>query len=97
MFIPSALLGLAAWMIPVLCLARSGKPRGETPILAMVVSLGLCGAVLCMQVHYAAVEAREEDFAALMDVMPTLSMVCIVLLGVTLALSIAVWAVYRRR
>lgn len=97
MMIPSLVLGLAAWVLPVLYLALSGERGRETPTLPIIISLGLCGAVLCMQTHYAVGEVNEGDWSALMDVMPILAMACTVLLVVTLALNVLVWAVYRRK
>lgn len=81
--VASLLLGLGAWSVPLVQLAR----RRCTPA-GCIFSLGLALAALAVQFADVLVQVREEDWSALMDTMDTLLTVVVFFSAVTLGLNL---------
>ena len=90
--VASLLLGLGAWSVPLVQLAR----RRCTPA-GCIFSLGLALAALSVQFADILTQVREGDWSALMDTMDTLLAVVVFFCAVTLALNLLSAVVGRYR
>lgn len=81
--VASLLLGLGAWSVPLVQLAR----RRCTPA-GCIFSLGLALAALSVQFADILTQVREGDWSVLMDTMDTLLAVVVFFCAVTLALNL---------
>ncbi|MEE0757473.1 helix-turn-helix domain-containing protein [Allofournierella sp.] len=90
--VASLLLGLGAWSVPLVQLAR----RRCTPA-GCIFSLGLALAALAAQFADILTQVRERDWSALMDTMDTLVAVVVFFCAVTLALNLLAAAMGQKR
>lgn len=92
----SLALGLIAWILPVINLARIRKNKTENWDVFTVSSLIACSIALYFQILYSEyLVVERRDFSALMDILPTSAMLSVVLLVITIALNIITLIVYR--
>ncbi len=91
--VASLLLGLGAWSVPLVQLARR-----QCTSAGCIFSLGLALAALSVQFADILTQVREGDWSALMDTMDTLLTVVVFFCAVTLALNLlaAVLGRYRK-
>lgn len=92
----SLVLGLIAWIFPVINLVKIRTKKTKNWSIFSIASLIACSIALYFQIlysQYLAVERR--DFSALMDILPTSAMVSAVLLVITIALNIITLIVYQ--
>lgn len=90
--VASLLLGLGAWSVPLVQLAR----RRCTPT-GCIFSLGLALAALAVQFADILTQVREGDWSALMDTIGPLLAVVVFFCAVTLALNLLAAALGRKR
>ena len=93
----SLVLGLIAWILPVVNLKRYKKRDNKNWIVLSVMSLGACAISLCFQIlniHYLVTIA---DWSALMDTIGAVAFVAAFLLIVTIILNVITLLIYRDR
>ncbi|MCM3638979.1 hypothetical protein M3152_14845 [Sporosarcina luteola] len=88
----SLVLGLIAWLLPVVSLMRTTKHRAALSIM----SLSACAISLILQIYYNYHLVQIEDWAALMDTIRGVVVAATVLLIGTLLLNTISLLVYRR-
>lgn len=90
----SLLLGLIAWMLPVMNLMRHKKQGNKSLIILSIVSVSACAISLCFQIIYHNYLVQIEDWSALMDTTGTLAVVASTLVIVTIILNAITLFVY---
>ncbi|MEA4925973.1 MAG: hypothetical protein VB084_11750 [Syntrophomonadaceae bacterium] len=90
----SLVLGLIAWILPVVNLMRRNKTDRQTRVAFSVASVSACAISLCMQIFYTAHLVKIEDWSALMDTSQAVALVSALLLGVTMLLNVITLVVY---
>lgn len=92
----SLVLGLIAWILPVVNLVRRDKARRNW-ILFSVASVSACAISLCLQIFYTDHLVKIEDWSALMDTSSAVALVATLLLVVTVILNTITVAVFYRK
>lgn len=90
----SFVLGLVAWILPVVNLLRRNKAKSRNCIVLFMASISACAISLCMQIFYTNHLVKIEDWSALMDTSSAVAMVSTLLLVVTIVLNAVVFVVY---
>lgn len=90
----SLVLGLIAWVLPVLNLMRHNKADHRNWAALSVASISACAISLCMQIFYTDHLVKIEDWAALMDTSHAVAMVATILVVVTIILNAITVNVY---
>ncbi|WP_047983206.1 hypothetical protein [Ornithinibacillus californiensis] len=91
--IGSLLLGLMAWILPIISLTQSKNRKWVTfPIL----SISACAISLFFQLFYNYHLVKIEDWSALMDTTGAVVFAAVVLLTGTVVLNVATLIVYYR-
>lgn len=93
----SLLLGLIAWILPVMNLMRHKKQDNRNWIALSVMSLSACAISLCLQLINNNYLVQIGDLSALMDTIGTLAVVASILVIVTIILNAITLFVYRGR
>ncbi|WP_042147760.1 hypothetical protein [Paucisalibacillus sp. EB02] len=94
----SLVLGLVAWILPVVNLIRNTKQINNNWLaFSFIISLSACSISLFFQVYTSNLRVKDEDWSALMDVMGTKVSVAAVLLIVTIVLNGITLLVYRNK
>ncbi len=93
----SILLGLIAWILPVINLMQRNRGNPETMVVLSVASVSACSLSLCLQIFYTSHLVQKEDWSALMDISPTVVVVASILLAGTLILNVIAMVVYSRK
>ncbi len=94
----SLILGLIAWILPVIILVRPGKIGAKACALLCAGSLSACAISLCMQIFYSDYLVKIEDWSALLDTSEAVARVSLLLLIVTIILNgIALWSVFGKK
>jgi cytochrome c oxidase subunit 4 len=93
----SLVLGLIAWILPVVNLMRYGKRDHRDWIVLAIMSISACAISLCSQILYQYHLVRIGDWSALMDTTAAAAFVSTTLLAVTIALNAMTLIVYRDR
>ncbi|OCT11343.1 hypothetical protein A8709_06630 [Paenibacillus pectinilyticus] len=83
----SLVLGLMAWILPVVNLIRYGKSDHRNWVVLSFMSISSCAIALCFQIFYNYHLVKSEDWSALMDITGTMAPVAAVLLIVTILLN----------
>ena len=93
----SFVLGLIAWILPVVNLIKFKKGvSGNWNSLSMI-SVAACAISLYFQIIYSNYLAKIQDWSAIMDTSGGMVLATSVLLGVTLLLNIVTLILYRGR
>ncbi|WP_158738748.1 hypothetical protein [Alteribacillus sp. YIM 98480] len=96
--IGSLILGLVAWIIPIINLARYIKQENKKWIaLSIYISFSACAIAICLQIFYNLHLVKIEDWAALMDTMCGVAVASTVLVIVTILLNALTLFSYRDR
>lgn len=97
-FLPlgSLVLGLIAWIFPVISLMQFKKHGNRNYIIFSTLSIIACAISLCFQIFYNNHLVRIEDWSALMDTTGAVSFASAVLLVGTILLNAIMWRIYRR-
>ena len=90
----SLLLGLIAWILPVINLAQHNKVNHRNGVVFSVVSISACAISLCMQIFYTNHLVKIEDWSALMDTSWAVASVSALLLVVTIILNAITMVAY---
>ena len=91
----SLVLGLIAWILPVVNLGRYKKDYNKNWVALSITSISACAISLCFQVFYTYHLVKNEDWSALMDTTGAIAFVAAVLLIVTILLNAINLIVYR--
>ncbi|PZX03999.1 cytochrome c oxidase subunit 4 [Psychrobacillus insolitus] len=93
----SLVLGLIAWMLPIVTYIRYKKhDRGNWVVLS-IMSISACAISLCFQIFYTYHKVTVEDWVALMDTMYAVAFASAILLIVTIILNVITLIMYRDR
>jgi len=90
----SLLLGLIAWILPVINLANNNKAEHKNWVVISISSVSTCAIALYMQILYGNHLVKIEDWSALMDTSHGVALVSAILLVVTITLNAITVAVY---
>ena len=93
--IGSLVLGLIAWILPVISLMRYEKHGHRNWFVLSLVSICACAISICFQIFYNYHLVKIEDWSALMDTMGAVAFCSTVLLIVTILLNTITLIVYR--
>lgn len=95
--IGSLLLGLIAWILPIVNLTRDKKQENKNWVILSTISISACSISLCFQIFYTYHKVTVEDWGALLDTMYTITFVSTALIIVTIVLNVITLIVYRGR
>lgn len=93
----SFVLGLIAWILPVVNLMRYKKHDRRNWITLSIASISACAISLCFQIFYNYHLVKIKDWAALMDITDNVAFAAAVLLVITIILNAITLLVYRDR
>lgn len=93
----SLVLGLIAWILPVVNLMRHEKRDHRDWIVLSIMSISACAISLWFQILYQDHLVKIEDWSALMDTTGAVAFVSAALLIVTIILNAVTLIVYRDR
>jgi len=93
----SLILGLIAWILPVVNLVQRNKADHRNWVVFSIVSVSACAISLCMQIFYTNHLVEAEDWSALLDTSSAVALVAVILLVVTIILNTFSLAVYHRK
>ena len=93
----SLVLGLFAWILPVVNLMRYGKHDRRNWVALSIMSISASAISLCFQIFYINHLVKIADWSALMDTTSAVAFVSAVLLIVTILLNAITLIVYRDR
>jgi cytochrome c oxidase subunit 4 len=92
----SLLLGLIAWIIPVVNLVKNNNTEQKNRTIFSLSSMSACAISLCLQIFYQNHLVKIEDWSALMDTSNAVALVSSILLVGTIALNAITLFVYRK-
>lgn len=92
----SLLLGLIAWILPIVNLAKHNKAEHKNWVAFSIASFIACSVSLFFQIVYQDYLVKIEDWSAIMDTSGALVLVSAVLIVVTIVLNIIALLKYRR-
>ncbi len=93
----SLLLGLIAWILPIINIINSKKHINKQWIRLCMISMGACAISLYFQILYNAHLVNIEDWTAMMDTIGTLVITSSILLVITLLLNVITLFLYRNK
>ncbi|OAK68462.1 hypothetical protein [Lederbergia galactosidilytica] len=92
----SLILGLVAWILPLVALMLYKKEHNKW-IIFPIASLSACAVSLCFQIFYNDHLVKIGDWSALMDTTDAVSSAAAALLIITILLNVITLIVYRGR
>jgi biotin transporter BioY len=95
--IGSLMLGLIAWILPVVNLLRDKKREKKKWIRLSLISVSTCAISICFQIFYIYYLVKIEDWSALMDTIGAMAFASAVLIIVTIILNAFTIILYRER
>lgn len=93
----SLVLGLIAWILPVINLIRYKKHDHTSWVALSIISISACGISLCFQIFHSYHLVKNQDWFTLMDTTGVVASVAAVLLIVTFLLNAITLILYRER
>ncbi len=84
----SLLLGLIAWIVPILAIKYFGKSTVKKFFRFSIVSFSACIASLCLQLFEINHRVQIQDWSAIMDTIGSLTRIAVILAVITLILNI---------
>lgn len=93
----SLVLGLIAWMLPVINLTLLKKHENRNWAILSILSISACAISLCFQIFYNNYLVKIGDWSALMDTTGATAFVSSVILVVTIILNAITLIIYRYR
>ena len=87
LLILSLVLGLTAWILPIVSLIKSRKGNNKRWPFLSLASLSCCSISLCLQFFYNDYLVDIEDLSAIMDTSNALAFVSAVLVALTVTLN----------
>ncbi|QFG00078.1 hypothetical protein PB01_15280 [Psychrobacillus glaciei] len=94
--IGSLVLGLVAWIIPIINLAVGKKQMNKKWIALTIISFGACAIAICLQIFYNLYLVNIKDWSALSE-MQGVAVASTVLVIVTILLNALTLFLYRDR
>lgn len=91
----SLVLGLIAWILPVVNLMEYEKHAHRNWAILSIMSTSACAISLCFQIFYNYHLVKIADWTALMDTMDAVVFIAAILLIVTIILNVITLIVYR--
>jgi len=91
----SLILGLVAWMLPVVNLMRHRKHDQRNWVALSMVSIGACATSVCFQIFKIKYRVNMADWSALLDTMSAVAFFSAGLLIITLLLNVITLIEYR--
>ncbi|EKN64638.1 hypothetical protein P9E76_00105 [Schinkia azotoformans] len=91
----SLVLGLVAWILPVVNLMRYKKNAHNNWFVLSIMSISACAISLYFQIFYHYHLVKSKDWTALMDTMGAVVFAAEVLLIITIILNVITLIVYR--
>jgi biotin transporter BioY len=95
--IGSLMLGLIAWILPVVNLLRDKKQEKKKWIRLSLISVSTCAISIYFQIFYIYYLVKIEDWSALMDTIGAMAFASAVLIIVTIILNAFTIILYRER
>jgi len=92
----SLLLGLIAWILPTINLAKYNKAKNKNWIVLLFVSMCACAISVLFQIVYQKHLVQIEDWSAIMDTIFGVLFVSAVLITVTITLNLITIIKYRK-
>lgn len=93
----SLVLGLIAWILPIVNLTRGKQQKNKNWVALSVISISACSISLCFQIFYTYHKVTVEDWSALMDTMYAVAFASAILVIITIILNALTLNVYRDR
>ena len=95
----SLMLGLIAWIFPVINIKRFlyKKHEHRNWVVFSIMSISACATSLCFQIFYNYYLVKIGDWSALMDIMGAVTFLATGLLIVTITLNLITLILYRDR
>lgn len=93
----SLVLGILAWVLPIINLMRSRKHVHRNWVALSIMSISASATSLYLQIIEINHRVKLADWSALMDTMGALAFVSAILLIVTIILNVMTLIVYRSR
>ncbi|MCR1949860.1 MULTISPECIES: hypothetical protein [unclassified Clostridium] len=93
----SLLLGLIAWILPIINLMQFKKHENRSWIILSIISISSCAISLFLQIIYNNHLVQINDWSALMDITDALVFVSAVLLVVTISLNAVTTFIYYKK
>lgn len=93
----SFILGLIAWVLPIMNMMRYQKSDYRNWVVFSMISMGACALSLCLQIINIYDLVSIEDLSALMDTIGAVAIAASVLFIVTIILNAITLMVYRDR
>ena len=93
----SLLLGLIAWILPTINLAKYNKAKHRNWIVLLFASMSACTISVLFQIVYQRHLVQIEDWSAIMDTSHGLVVVSTILVVTTIAVNIVCLFIYHRR
>ena len=93
----SLLLGLIAWILPIINLSIPNKVEHKNWFVLCIISISVCALSLFLQILYYNYLVNIEDWSALMDTVNAVVLASSVLLNVTLMLNVITLAIYMKK
>ena len=93
----SLVLGLIAWILPVVNLLQYKNRERKNWQVISIMSISACAISLCFQTLNNYFLVKMEDWSALMDTMGAVVLASVVLLIVTIVLNVITLIIYRDR
>jgi hypothetical protein len=95
--IGSLVLGLVAWILPIINLTQFTKDGRNHWVVLSMMSLSACATSLLFQIINTYNRVQIEDWSALMDIVGAKVLTAAVLLIVTIILNVMTLIAYRKR
>ena len=92
----SLLLGLVAWLLPLINLGISNKTETKNWSTLAIVSVSFCAIAVWMQLYFSAYLVDMQRWASLEDFSPANAYLSLLLIVVTIALNVITLVVYRK-
>ncbi len=93
----SLLLGLIAWILPIISLMQYKKHKNKSWIILSIISISSCVISLFLQIIYNNHLVQINDWSALMDTTDALVLVSAVLIVVTIILNTVTTFIYYKK
>ncbi|GAA0824802.1 hypothetical protein [Clostridium tertium] len=93
----SLLLGLIAWILPIISLMQYKKHKNKSWIILSIISISSCAISLFLQIIYNNHLVQINDWSALMDTTDALVFVSAVLIVVTIILNTVTTFIYYKK
>jgi hypothetical protein len=94
--IGSLVLGLVAWILPVVNLQQDKKQENMKRFVLSFVSISACAISICFQIFYNYHLVKIEDWPALMDTIGAVAFASAVLIIVTILLNALTFILHRK-